>query len=431
MAYPTYNPYTQSGNDPRYYKSSQATPQPSAWQKIRQGAGNAVEALGAVVAPWAPDTGVSEWIAGGPTRISAGAVGSDYATGQSVRDDQPQSSGVSGSWETSGGGSGGGADIINRMVSQGGYDRATAEQVYGADPGRFESEFGGHEAELLRQQQQEADNYYNEIIASLDKMAGLYEVNRGDWEKRIEDLYSSQLAGIESERGLAGERMEKYRGDVKSQQEKTLQDLSSDMRNALRAGQIRLGGAGAGASSAVPMYSYALAKQTNKRRADIKQQTAEMLNELNIKQEDVKNTFVQQQEKLKQWKIERLGQVQDDHIANLAQIESLRGKAGEDREKRRMAALQDAIGRLRELEDQAMSWEQLMANWARERMVQLDDYKIKIGELSQFSPRKLTYQELQQAPSFDTGGRQFNPMAYNPYSERKEEFGEIVNNLWR
>jgi len=35
--------------------------------QARQGAGNFVDALGSVFAPWAKDTGVSEWIAGGPT----------------------------------------------------------------------------------------------------------------------------------------------------------------------------------------------------------------------------------------------------------------------------------------------------------------------------------------------------------------------------
>jgi hypothetical protein len=279
---------------------------------------------------------------------------------------------------------------------------------------------------LLQEQLDTANQLYNDLTAGLDRQAGLFGDLRQSLEQRINELAQTQRSDIDSERDLAQSRIGDYRQQVRQDQGSTLRDLSADMRNALRAGQMRLGSAGAGSSSAAPMYSYALSKQANQRRGDVMAQTRELMNQLNMKEEDVKNTFVQQKNELDRWKANQLAQVEQDYTNQLSQIESMRGQAATQKRELQNQALQNALNRLNELDLQAAEWESSMKQWATNRTAQLNDYKAKLGQLTNFNPQQLAYQELQSGlQGVGRPGGQFDLNAYNPYARRKKEQEEI------
>ena len=107
---------------------------------IRKEAGNFVEALGMLIAPGAKDTGISEWIAGGPTTYTQAKANTTGETGTptfyndagQVATSQPTQGGVSGSWEsaqptqqtsdnggnTSGGGGSSGGDSLLEYLAK-------------------------------------------------------------------------------------------------------------------------------------------------------------------------------------------------------------------------------------------------------------------------------------------------------------------------
>jgi hypothetical protein len=331
----------------------------------------------------------------------------------------------------------GGGDVLgtNTQQNTGGTPQTTQtggtpQNTQTTQSGSGDGGSSGPTAEelLLQKRQQEANNLYNTLQGRFDKMAGLYDQNRQNWENRISNIYSSNQDTLQAQKQGAMQDIEGYRGDVRTTQKKTLGDLAQDFRNMLRAGQMQLGAAGAGSSSAVPMYSYALAKQENRRRGDVMAQSREMLNELNQKEQDVKMTYNEQGRQLDRWKEQKMGEIGDTYTGALAEIEQMRGAADQQKAQLKIQALEGALNRLNQLDAQAMNYKNTLDEWARNRVTQLNNYKMEIGKLSDFQPRQLAYKELQGFGANPRG--QQEQVFMNPMARKKKDFEDTVKSVY-
>jgi hypothetical protein len=103
---------------------------------------------------------------------------------------------------------------------------------------------------------------YNDYFAQLDQLLGTLPSQQSN----LENVATQQTEQQKSDIGL-----QKTQGEQQLQtyQNKSLKDISANIRNAFQSGNLLLGGRGAGESSAANQYAFALAKQGSKLRSDV------------------------------------------------------------------------------------------------------------------------------------------------------------------
>ena len=312
-----------------------------------------------------------------------------------------------------------------------GWDPTAAQQDWKAkgspSPGVLNGGSGGSYEDLLQAQKNQADQYYNQISSGLDRLSGLYDQNKGDWEQQIADLFGSQSQSIGTNQESALNKLDIQKEGVNQDQTKTLSDLSQNMRNMIKAGQMKLGAYGAGNSTAAPMYAYAMAKQSNKNMADVKYQANKLTNDINLKVQDVKSTFSEQMSQLTQWKTGALTQVGQWYTSQMGDLESRRDIALQNKVQMQNSVLQQALGLLSSLDEKATSWQSSMQQWATDRLSQLNNYKIEIANKVGGDPGAIVGQELQAG--LNVSGNSGDYSASNPYALQKKKLESSLSSL--
>lgn len=106
------------------------------------------------------------------------------------------------------------------------------------------------------------DNAWSGYLASLDQQLGGLEQQKAAQLDTATKTRDTGLANLQSQYTTT-------EGQVKGQQQKTLNDLTEALQGYWQQGNAMLGTRGASDSSASPMYSYALAKLGSKQRGDV------------------------------------------------------------------------------------------------------------------------------------------------------------------
>lgn len=145
------------------------------------------------------------------------------------------------------------------------------------------------------------EDRYDSIGAGFEKLLGYLPeqqaAQRGDLAKQRD----FSRGNIESGLDQSISRLSQTRGRTIDNQEKTLRDLSSDVRNAFMAGNIYLGARGASNSSAAGMYSLGVQQSANRNRADVKSQVAQSLSDLDMRVEDAHTTANNSYREIDHW----------------------------------------------------------------------------------------------------------------------------------
>lgn len=234
--------------------------------RARQGAGNFVDAMGSLFAPWAPDTGVSEWIAGGPTlntqaKASTGngsVLGTtaptqnmSYATQSYGSPATPTSTNTSYSSPTPQPAPAG-FNPMDRNQNPGEgwfYDAADGWKQTG----------GGNSVD--NQLNSAYDDYYKSLDAQLASLGD----QRSAQEQQAQSAYQQGLGTVNNQYQTTQQQLD-------SNRQKSLRDLSSNLQQSWRQGNVYLGAKGASDSSAAGQYAYALTKMGNQQRGDLQSQ---------------------------------------------------------------------------------------------------------------------------------------------------------------
>ena len=334
-------------------------------------------------------------------------------------------------------GGGGGGDDWGRIYQtyyQGWNEEAAKQDFYNTRRGN-EGTFGttgpGAE-EIMRQQLRgQVESIYQPVFESLDRLAGLLPGWKEEKLGTIGNLYQTQLGELGGAQEAARQRLEGYRGEIRADQAQNLKALAESMRNWARAGQIQLGSWGAGSSSATPMYQYALAKEAGKRGTDIARQSSAMFNDLRMKEEDINLAYNQSKSQLDTWKTEQMGAITDWYNTQLSNIEQQKATASGERARALASAenslIQEAYNRLLNIQDQAQQWDAAMREWAINRLASIDDMKMQLGQMANYSPQQIVWNELQGMGSMP----QQSYEAWNPYARKAREEEERFAGTWR
>lgn len=286
--------------------------------------------------------------------------------------------------------------------------------------------------EIMRQQLRgQVESIYQPVFESLDRLAGLLPGWKEEKLGTIGNLYQTQLGELGGAQEAARQRLEGYRGEIRADQAQNLKALAESMRNWARAGQIQLGSWGAGSSSATPMYQYALAKEAGKRGTDIARQSSAMFNDLRMKEEDINLAYNQSKSQLDTWKTEQMGAITDWYNTQLSNIEQQKATASGERARALASAenslIQEAYNRLLNIQGQAQQWDAAMREWAINRLAGIDDMKMSLGQMANYSPQQIVWNELQGMGSMP----QQSYEAWNPYARKAREEEERFAGTWR
>lgn len=133
---------------------------------------------------------------------------------------------------------------------------------------------------------------YDAYFASLNEIMNSYLPQQQTTQQGIaESQYGQGMNSLNTQRWLQEQLLNAQRGKVQGQQKKTLADISSNLRNAYMAGNVYLGGRGAGDSSAANQYSYALTKMGNQQRGDVNTQYAGIQNDIMGRESALQTTY--------------------------------------------------------------------------------------------------------------------------------------------
>jgi len=275
----------------------------------------------------------------------------------------------------------------------------------------------------LQAAKSQIESSYQPVFEYLDRLAGYLPEWKTEREKEIESLYGSQLGELETSKQAALSYFPGYREQVRT---RSLKDLYQQFRNLLQAGAIRLGAMGAADSAATGAYGALLAKAGARGVTDINRQVAEQLNQINMKEQDVINTFNQQKAQLETWKATEIGKVADWFRSQQGQLEQARTSASGERARALAAAQIDlvnqAISRLNQLDQQARQWDAALREWAINRVDNLQEMKDIYSQLSQWQATPIAQPDLVSQSSLQTPEREAYEW-WNPYAlaRRKEE----------
>jgi hypothetical protein len=285
------------------------------------------------------------------------------------------------------------------------------------------------EQQLMERRRNLFNDKYDIFKQTLDEQAGLNEQRYNQWRNSVKNMHNTQREILQ----LQKQRNEMYekeqRGEIRTEQKSALKRLSEDMRNALRAGQMKLGAMGAGSSSAVPMFSFALAKEANKRRGNVMAQSRELMNDLRQKKMQLNNVASQNLQKLDLWKTEKMNEVENWYHQARSSIAKQKGMAQSAKKDYEIQLLSDAMSRLNQLDQQAQAYKQNLADWVGSRAAQIQDIAMEMGKMRTNVNPQQVYEPLRVALAPNQSGENFNPYNYNPMQKKKEKFEDYISNF--
>ena len=204
-----------------------------------------------------------------------------------------------------GGGGGGGKDFRTSFLeSHGRYP--TAQETPGYS-GPSQADVNA----LAERQRGEISSGYDQYFGELDAMLGELPSQRTAQEDIVGSQFTQGVADLGAEKELGLADLGQQRTRTESSQAKNLADLAESIRNQFTAGQVALGARGAGDSSAVNQYSYALSKLGSKARGDVMSQTSDIMSEIDNREFKLNTVFSNEKT--------RLGSERDQKISSIAQ----------------------------------------------------------------------------------------------------------------
>lgn len=343
---------------------------------------------------------------------------------------QNTTTGGGGSWGSNGqgqgtqtntsGGSGSGGSISDAQ-----YD---ALGVARGDVGGYERvlrELQGQNASREDQLRGEINSGYDQYFGMLDSLIGDIPNQQRAQEGILNNTYDQGISNIRSQEQLSLNELGTSRRKNEEQQVKTLNDLSANVSNLFRTGQVALGARGAADSSAANQYSYAITKLGNKGRGDVLSQTRSIENDINDREARLKETVTSELSNLeseKNTKLAELGMYFNDKRNELMQKKA----AGQLDRSQSLANLSKS------LLDQSMQYamqidadyrnrRNALFEWATGKSENISQLRSNLSQMGLFSVPEVGAPTVNGQMSVDAQGNMNMPLTYGGYSGGRED----------
>lgn len=294
---------------------------------------------------------------------------------------------------------------------------------------------GGDDAEARRREEETRNaisSGYDQYASGLRGLESTYESGRDEEIGSASKIYEQIFGGLEDQRSsnLAG--LEAGRNQVRSREESSIKGLQQNLLNTQRGMTMQLGAMGAGDTSATQvMMPYAYNKIAGQQEGSIRGQSNQQLFEIDQQERDTELQFAQMQRQTeveKEQSLQGIRQYYGDAIQRVktalvqAPLEKQRDLANLSQ-----SLLAEAQANLRNLEGEYRQRQNSIRDWAVNRMSELNNARLQMAGSANFSPRDITYQELQMLNAPQATGVGVGQEFWNPMSQAKKIREDYLN----
>lgn len=287
-----------------------------------------------------------------------------------------------------------------------GWDPTVAQADWNATGGAKAQQSSGPSYE--DQMRGQIDSGYNSYFSELDNMLGGLDTQRQSQENIANNSFTGNVTDLGLQRDQNLGELGTQERKVEEGQVKTLKDISNNIRNLMQAGNTYLGSRGAGDSSAVNQYGYALTKLGSQQRGDVMGQTRQIMSDIGDRKSKLDNVYMQEKNRLT---VEKDNAVQG--IASWfadAQNQLRQAKAqGQLNKSQDLQALttnlyNQAVQQLTNIQTQTSQKQAQLESWALNNSKSLAEAKANLAGVAQYSAPTQSYSQISGTPQFDQQG---------------------------
>lgn len=261
-------------------------------------------------------------------------------------------------------------------------------------------------AESMRNQ---INSGYGNYFGQLDNMLNTYlPQQRTAQEGLAQNSYNTSLTdlGLQKESNQADLNTQKVK--TEQNQVKTLADVSNNIRNLMQAGNTYLGSRGAGDSSAVNQYAYALTKLGSQQRGDVQSQTASIMNDIADREAKLGNIYMQEKNRLNGELNTQLGSIAQwfaEQQQAIAQAKA-NGELSKSQDLQALSTnlLNVAMQNINNIQNQAQTKQAQLEEWAMNNSTTLGELKKNMSSIGAFQAPGLSYSQINGTPQVDSSG---------------------------
>jgi len=252
------------------------------------------------------------------------------------------------------------------------------------------------------------DSGYNNYFSELDNMLGGLDTQRQAQENIANNSFQGNLTDLGLQREQNLNELSTQERKAEEGQVKTLKDISSNIRNLMSAGNTYLGSRGAGDSSAVNQYGYALTKLGSQQRGDVMGQTRQILSDIGDRKSKLDNIYMQEKSRLTTEKDNAIQGVASWFADAQNQLRQAKAQ-GQLSKSQDLQALttnlyNQAVQQLTNIQNQTAQRQSQLESWALNNSKSLAEAKANLAGVSQYSAPTQSYSAISGTPRFDQQG---------------------------
>lgn len=242
------------------------------------------------------------------------------------------------------------------------------------------------------------ENVYGNYARELDAIMGGLDPQAEAQRGIVQNQYQQGVNTLTSQKDIGMSDLGRQREITETTQNKTMKDLAEAMRNQFMSGQVMLGAKGAGDSSAVDQYSYALTKLGNKQRGDVAREYAGIQNEINDREFKLKNIYDTEINNIALERDSKLGQISQWFAEQQNQIRQLIAEGGlrkgQDLNALAMNAYNQAINAANQINAEAYNRRSMLEQWAMNNSANIRQLKQNMAAISGYQANPPAFQGL-------------------------------------
>jgi hypothetical protein len=272
---------------------------------------------------------------------------------------------------------------------------------------------------------------YNDYFNSLDQMLNNTLPAQQTAQNNIaQNSYDTSMTDLGLQKTDNQNQLDIQSNKAQTGQVKTLKDISSNIRNLMQGANNYLGALGAGDSSAANQYAYALTKLGSEQYGNVKNQTAQTLQDINDKSTQLNNIYMQESTKLKgdyNNQIQEVAKWFADAQGQLIQAKA-QGQLAKSQDLQTLTTnmYNQAMSALQNIQNQTASKQATLETWAASNATNINQLKSNMSQVAQYTAQNPTYSLASATPTVAPSGS--TSATYGGYSSNGQ-YNDLLKQL--
>lgn len=257
---------------------------------------------------------------------------------------------------------------------------------------------------------------YDAYFSNLDAQIGGLPGQQKGQEQIVNNNYSQGLTDINAQKESSLGDLNTQRRKNNESQVNSLNDIAENIRNLFQTGSVSLGARGAGDSSAVNQYSYAIGKLGAKERGNVLNQTRSIENDIADRETKLNNIVTQETAKLKTNRDNQILQIAQWFQDKQSELQSMKAQGqlqrGQSLASLSMALLQEAQQRLIQADADAKNQQSMLNQWAISHANTIGQLRSNLQQVGGYQAPGVSANQIGGMTNYDAGGNASTPFGY-------------------